>query len=103
MIEYEDESERKNVLAKLIGIEHKLWAQVSSYEKVWAIADEDMDRTRGKEKTSSVHFLRFEFTSAMIDALKKDAALSFGCDHPQAILSVQASDNVRTSLVHDFV
>ncbi len=102
MIEYEDENERRQALARLIGIEHKVWAKVEGHEKVWTIADEDMDRTRGEEKTSSVHFLRFEFTPAMIAGLKKGASLSFGCDHPQATLSTQAPDNVRISLIRDF-
>jgi len=102
MIEYEDENERKQALAKLISIEHKVWAQVEGHDKVWAIADEDMDRTRGEEKTSSVHFLRFEFTPAMIAAAKQGATLSFGSDHPQASLTTQASEAVRASLVRDF-
>ena len=102
MIEYEDENERKQALSKLIGIEHKAWAQVKGHEKTWAIADEDMDRTRGEEKTSSVHFLRFEFTPAMVTAVKQGAALSFGTDHPQANLFTQAPETVRASLIRDF-
>jgi hypothetical protein len=81
LIEYEDVDERHAALAKLKGIEQKVWLQVEGLPKVWAIADEDLER-QNAEKTSSVHFLRFELTPEMVAALKHGAALGMGVDHP---------------------
>jgi len=81
MIEYDDPAVRKRELARLIGIEDRTYVQVDGLEKVYAIADEDLER-ENEEKTSSVHFLRFEFTPAMIDGLKKGAALAVASTTP---------------------
>jgi len=81
LIEYEDANERKSALALLKGVEDRTWVQVEGLAKVFAIADEDLDR-ENEEKTSSVHFLRFELTDEMADALKYGVTLSMGIDHP---------------------
>jgi hypothetical protein len=81
LIEYANEAERKVALAKLIGVEDRLFIQVEGQTRVYAIADEDLDR-ENEEKTSAVHFVRFELTQAMKDALKAGAQLMIGCDHP---------------------
>jgi hypothetical protein len=81
MIEYEDANERKSALALLKGVEDRTWVQVEGLARVYAIADEDLDR-ENEEKTSSVHFLRFELTGEMADALKYGMTLSMGIDHP---------------------
>jgi hypothetical protein len=101
MIEFPDVVERQQALAKLIGVEDKVWVQVADFSKVYAIADEDLERETA-EKTSSVHFLRFELTSDMIKAVKKGAAVSMGIDHPaytHSISPVPAS--TRASLAND--
>jgi hypothetical protein len=102
LIEFPDEQERRRELAKLKGIEDRCWVQVKGHEQVFAIADEDLER-ENEEKTSSVHFLRFEFTQPMIAALKAGADLSVGVDHAQyrhALAPV--SDATRQSLTADF-
>lgn len=81
LIEYANEIERKAALAKLIGVEDRLFIQVEGQPRVYAIADEDLDR-ENEEKTSAVHFVRFELSSAMKDALKGGAQMMIGCDHP---------------------
>ena len=102
MIEYDDPVVRKRELAKLIGIEDRTYVQVDGHEKVYAIADEDLER-ENDEKTSSVHFLRFEFTAPMIDGLKKGAALAVGIDHPNYPVRVdEVAPNVQAALVKDF-
>ncbi len=80
MIEYPDENERRIWLAKLIGIEDRVWVQVAGHECSYAVADEDLER-ENDQKTSSVHFLRFELTKAMVAALRAGAALDIGVDH----------------------
>lgn len=82
LIEFPDENERRIQLARLKGIEDRCWVQVAGHDKVFAIADEDLER-ENEEKTSSVHFLRFELTPEMIASLKSGAAVSLGVDHPQ--------------------
>ncbi|WP_455376281.1 DUF3501 family protein [Kaarinaea lacus] len=101
MIEYEDENERKEALKKLIGIEDKVWVQVSGFDKVLAIADEDLDR-ENEVKTSAVHFLRFELDEAMVAAAKQGADINIGIDHPNCQFSVEPiAKNIRDSLVDD--
>jgi hypothetical protein len=81
LIEYPDADERRRMLAALKGIESRVWVQVEGAAKVFAIADEDLER-ENEEKTSSVHFLRFELDPAMRAALRRGAALAIGVDHP---------------------
>ena len=101
MIEYTDVEERKAALAKMIGIEDKVWVQVAGHDKVFAIADEDLER-EDETKTSSVHFLRFELTPDMSAAVKSGASVAMGIDHPAYNLQVEAVDPaVRDSLVAD--
>ncbi len=101
MIEYPDAEERKRALAELKGIEDRVWVQVESCARVYAIADEDLERET-EEKTSAVHFLRFELTEEMAKSLKSGAALSLGVDHKnyQAEIGAVAA-GVRTSLAQD--
>ncbi|MCC6301584.1 MAG: DUF3501 family protein [Gammaproteobacteria bacterium] len=101
MLEYTDVEERQRALTRMVGIEDRVWLRVAGSERVWAIADEDMDREVG-EKTSSVHFLRFELTPAMIGAVKRGAAIGLGVDHAAYRYAVDAvTDNVRRSLAAD--
>jgi hypothetical protein len=100
MIEYPDPDERGKRLADLIGIEDKVWLQVVGHERVWAIADEDLDR-ENDEKTSAVHFLRFELDEAMAQALKKGAGLTIGVDHPRYTVKLEAPPAVRDALALD--
>ena len=81
MIEYEDANERKAALGRLKGVEDRAYVQVEGLPRVYAIADEDLDR-ENEEKTSSVHFLRFELSDEMADALKYGMTLAAGIDHP---------------------
>ncbi|MDH4135011.1 MAG: DUF3501 family protein [Gammaproteobacteria bacterium] len=101
MIEYSDAEERKQMLTKLVGIEDKVWVQAAGCEKVYAISDEDLERAT-EEKTSAVHFMRFELTAAMVSALQQGVALAMGVDHPayQATLSPVPTKN-RASLLCD--
>ena len=101
MIEYPDPVERADRLTKLIGIEDNVWVKVQGHDPVYAIADEDLKRET-EEKTSAVHFLRFELTQDMIQALQKDALLSMGIDHSvyQALIE-QVDTMVCSSLIND--
>jgi hypothetical protein len=102
MIEYEDPVVRKAELAKLKGVEDRVYLQVDGHPKVYAIADEDMER-ENEEKTSSVHFLRFEFEPAAIAELKKGAAIAMGVDHPNLSLRLdEIAPQVQAALVRDF-
>ena len=80
MIEYPDENERRRELARLIGVEDRMFVEVEGHQRVYAIADEDLDR-ENDEKTSAVHFVRFEFSPAMVAAVKAGASVKLGCDH----------------------
>jgi hypothetical protein len=80
LIEFPDQDERRTALEKLIGVEDRCWIRISEMERVFAIADEDMER-ENDDKTSAVHFLRFELSSSMIEAMKGDAPLCIGVDH----------------------
>ncbi len=102
MLEYADVEQRRQELARLVGVENKVWARVGDFGKVYGIANEDLERSTG-EKTSSVHFLRFEFTDEMIGALRKGAGLSFGVDHEHFTESVDpVPEATRKSLLADF-
>ena len=101
MIEYADPEERQRMLARLIGIEDRVWVQIEGAARVYAIADEDLER-ENSEKTSSVHFLRFELESSMVQALKKGAGLAAGVDHPAYAATVARVDPaMRESLMRD--
>lgn len=101
LIEYPDVEERRQMLAQLKGIEDRVWVQVAGCEPVKAIADEDLKR-ENEEKTSAVHFLRFELTPAMKDRLKQDAALAIGVDHSTYSATVPAvPEPLRQSLLAD--
>jgi len=100
LLEYPDPDERRARLADLKGVERRVWVQVEGCERVYAIADEDLER-ENDEKTSSVHFLRFELRPGMIEALRRDAALSMGVDHPRYQVSVQIGSQTRSSLAED--
>ena len=101
MIEYPDADERKRALERLIGIEDKVYVQIEGQARVFAIADEDLERET-EQKTSSVHFLRFELDQAMKDRLKHGAALSIGVDHPNYRFAVEkVHEATRQSLIND--
>lgn len=100
-LEYESEIERRAALARLIGIEDEVFVQVEGEPPVHAIADEDLERETA-EKTSAVHFVRFELTPAMKARLREGAALTIGCDHPNYRVPTQTIDGeVRASLLKD--
>ena len=101
LIEFPDEQERRRELSKLKGIEDRCWVQVNGQERVFAIADEDLER-ENDEKTSSVHFLRFELTAPMIASLRGGSALGVGVDHEHYRHAVEAvSDATRRALTAD--
>ncbi|HET7363351.1 MAG TPA: DUF3501 family protein [Burkholderiales bacterium] len=100
LIEYPDAEERKRRLAELKGIERRAWIEVEGGERVYAIADEDLERET-EEKTSSVHFLRYELTPQMRAALGRAAQVTVGVDHPRYRASVQLSSEVRAALCAD--
>jgi hypothetical protein len=101
MLEYPDALVRKTALAGLKGVEDRCWVQVAGHERVYAIADEDLDR-ENEEKTSSVHFLRFELSPAMVAAAKGAAPVSAGVDHENYRHAVDpVPETVRTALVAD--
>jgi hypothetical protein len=81
MIEYADVEQRRRALAELIDVENAVWVKIGDHEKVSPVCDEDLERTN-EEKTSSVHFLRFELDTATIVAAKAGAAIAIGVDHP---------------------
>ena len=102
MIEYEDAAVRKVELGKLKGIEDRVYVQVDGQPKVYAIADEDLER-ENEEKTSSVHFLRFEFEPAAVAAVKQGAAIAMGIDHPNyAVRLDEIAPQVQSALARDF-
>jgi Protein of unknown function (DUF3501) len=101
MLEYPDVEERRHALAQLKGVEDRVWVRVGDLQKVLAVADEDLER-ENDEKTSSVHFLRFELTDPMAAALKAGARLSMGVDHPACTVQLDpVPENVRGALVRD--
>ena len=101
MIEYPDIEERRRMLERLVGIEDKVWVKVEGHPRVYAIADEDLERETDT-KTSSVHFLRFELDASMAQAVKRDAQLSAGIDHPQYNVTIEEiGAPIRASLAAD--
>jgi hypothetical protein len=100
MIEYPDSDERRRMLAALKGIERRVWVRVGDLEPVYAIADEDLER-ENDEKTSSVHFLRFELDTAMRERLRGGIPVSVGVDHPQYRAAVELEPEVRAALASD--
>src|SRR4051794_18055947 len=101
LLEYDDPERRRRERAKLKGVEDKVYVQVESFPRVYAIADEDLER-ENEEKTSAVHFVRFELTPDMIAALKRGAALSMGVDHAAYTAEVSpVARETRDALMHD--
>ena len=100
MIEYPDVNERKRELARLIGVEDHMFVEVEGQPRVYAIADEDLDR-ENEEKTSAVHFLRFELTPAMCAAVKAGAAVKLGCDHTNYPAHIAIAAETLASLAGD--
>ena len=101
MIQYADVAERQQMLAKLVGIENRVWLRVGNHDKVYPIADEDLERATD-DKTSAVHFLRFELIPAMIADIHKGSIISAGVDHENYNVTLDAiPDNVAKSLAED--
>lgn len=101
MLEYPNEADRRIALAKLLGIEHKMFIQVEGQPRVYSIANEDLERTTA-DKTSSVHFMRFELTPEMKKSLKAGAQMMVGCDHKEYPMHVETlPDDTLASLVKD--
>ncbi len=100
LLEYPDPHERKRELARLIGVEDRMFVEVEGHPRVYAIADEDLDRENA-EKTSSVHFVRFEFSAAMAQAIRAGAAVKLGCDHRNYPAHVQIAPETLASLAGD--
>jgi hypothetical protein len=101
LIEYPDVDERRRALTELRGVERCVWVQVDGHDPVSAIADEDLER-ENDEKTSAVHFLRFELSADMCAALKGGADLSAGVDHPAYSVNRTVPETTRESLLADF-
>jgi hypothetical protein len=102
LIEYPDADERHRMLAALKGIEREVWVQVDAHKPVRAIADEDLER-ENEDKTSAVHFLRFDLDAAMRAALRRGAAVKAGVDHPHYRAAVELTSEQRSALVSDLV
>jgi hypothetical protein len=101
MLEYDDVEQRQHMVTQLVGIENKVWLQVDGFDRIFPIADEDLERSDG-QRTSTVHFLRFELAPAMITALHAGAALSAGIDHPAMKLGpLSVPGAVRDALAGD--
>ena len=101
LIEFGEVEERREALAKLIGLEDRVWLRVHGHAQVFPIADEDLERETA-EKTSSVHFLRFELTASMVKALKEGEVLDAGVDHPEYTYAVKpVPGELQKSLVAD--
>jgi hypothetical protein len=100
MMEYSDPEERKQALARLIGVERELYVQVEGFDPVHPIANEDLERET-EEKTSSVHFVRFELSDEMVAAVKQGAGVKAGIDHPEYKEECIIPEEVRASLAGD--
>jgi hypothetical protein len=102
LIEYPDPEQRRQALERLVGIENRVWVRVGDLPPLHAIADEDLERSRDN-KTSAVHFMRFQLTPLAIEALKAGAGLVFGVDHPAySHACAVVADATRESLIADF-
>ena len=101
MIEFPDEDQRRAMLQKLIGVEDRVYMQINGHERVYAIADEDLERSN-EQKTSAVHFLRFELSGEQVGSLRNGASLAAGIDHDSYIVEISPlTDNIRQSLLAD--
>ena len=100
LIEYPDVHERKRELARLIGVEDRMFVEVEGHARVYAIADEDLDRSTD-EKTSAVHFVRFEFSAAQRAAIRAGAAVKIGCDHTHYPAHVAVAAETLANLAGD--
>jgi hypothetical protein len=101
MLEYDDEEERREQLGLMLGIDKAVWLKVAEHDRITPITNEDLERET-ETKTSSVHFMRFELTSAMISDLKQGASLSAGIDHDAYRYSLEpVPENIRESLIKD--
>ena len=101
MVEFPDIEQRKAMLTRLVGIEGKVWLQVGDRDRITPIADEDLERA-DEDKTSAVHFLRFELNAGDIDALKDGAPLAAGIDHDVYRVEIRpVADNIRAALIKD--
>ncbi len=100
LIEYPDVDERKRELARLIGVAERMFVEVDGHARAYAIADEDLERDN-EEKTSAVHFVRFELTGEMAAAVKAGAAVKLGCDHPNYTAQVPIAPETLASLAGD--
>lgn len=100
MLEYTDTNERKRELSRLIGIEDRMFVEVEGHPRVYAIADEDLDR-ENDQKTSAVHFVRFEFNAATCAAIKAGAAVKIGCDHTNYPAHMEIPAETLASLAGD--
>jgi hypothetical protein len=102
LLEYPEVNERKRELARLIGVEDRLFIEVQGHGHVYAIADEDLERENA-EKTSSVHFVRFELTPAMVAEVKAGASVKLGCDHTNYPAHVNIAPETLASLAGDLM
>ena len=100
LIMYPDVEERRKMLEKLNGIENKMWLSINQSSKIYAMADEDLDRAND-EKTSAVHFLRFQLNSEEVDLFKNSDNIQFGVDHDEYSTSIKATSDTYQSLLKD--
>ncbi len=101
MIEFPDSDERREMLQLLVGIEDRVYVQIGDFDRIYAIADEDLERADG-EKTSAVHFVRFELAHAQVKALKDGAPVTAGIDHSSLQVEISpVEENIRQSLIGD--
>ena len=101
LIQYPDAEQRKTRLSDLVDIENQVWVQIAEGDKIFAITDEDLDRAND-DKTSAVHFLRFQFDTAMVSALRSGSTITFGIDHAMyRVKDTVVDESVRQSLAAD--
>ncbi len=100
MLEYQDAEERGRALARMAGVEDRVWAEVAGQERVFATANEDMDRSNA-DRTAAVHFLRFELAPGMIEGLRAGSRLEMGIDHQELPYRVEVSGQARAALTAD--